>query len=95
MGLIFLPYINEEGKEREMPMGFIYKNNISWVSGQYKLISTDNGKNFALYDLIEDEGGKVDIEELMPEQVKIKKSELNIWLASVKKSKKRRGIINK
>ncbi len=86
-GISLLPYINEEGKEREMPIGFIYMNKISWVSNQYKLISTDNGKNFELYDLKEDKGEKVDIGEQMPEQVKIMKNELDIWLASVKKSK--------
>ena len=80
--------INDKNIERKKPIGFIYGKRMSWVNNQYKLISTDNGESFELYDLITDRGEKINIIENKPEiGIKMKK-ELSKWLISVENSKK-------
>ena len=50
-----------EKKKREKAIGFIFQQKISWVDNQYKLISVDDGKNFELYDLMNDRAEKENI----------------------------------
>ncbi|MFK5973475.1 MAG: sulfatase-like hydrolase/transferase [Flavobacteriaceae bacterium] len=86
-GISILPFISQEFKERKSPIGFIYLNKISWVSERYKLISTDKGETFELYDLIEDVGEEKNIIEKMPELAETMKGQLDLWLISVMASK--------
>jgi hypothetical protein len=44
--------------ERNNEIGFLFRKKISWVSDRYKLVSTDLGETFELYDLLEDETEK-------------------------------------
>ena len=55
---------------------------MSWVTQEYKLISTDNSETFELYNLIEDKEEKNNIAAINPELVNQMKSELFAWIKS-------------
>ena len=63
-------------------MGFRYPGKQSWVTDQYKLISTDNGKTYELYDLINDPGEKNNIYNQNTDIANKLQEELENWLAS-------------
>lgn len=68
--------------KREVPIGFRYKGKMSWVKQQYKLISTDKGETFELYDLLKDRSETQDIASEHPELVVKMKAELFNWIES-------------
>ena len=77
-----------EKKIREKPIGFLFRQKISWVNNQYKLISVDNGESFELYNLINDRAEKENIVQKEPEIVTKMKKGLFKWINSVENSKK-------
>ncbi len=85
-GESLLPLLNGTKKKREKPIGFLYAKKMSWVNNQYKLISTNKGETFELYDLINDRGEKNNIISQHPEVAEKMKKELNNWLESVQNS---------
>lgn len=85
-GLDIMPLIKKPNRIRKKPMGFRYKNKISWVTHQYKLITKDDGQSYELYDLLEDGEEKSDIISNNPKIASQMKAELEDWLASVDKS---------
>jgi len=85
-GESLLPLLNGTKKKREKPIGFLYAKKMSWVNNQYKLISTNKGETFELYDLINDRGEKNNIISQHPEVAEKMKKELNNWLGSVQNS---------
>lgn len=76
--------LNGSEKDRNKPIGFIYKAQMSWVTDQYKLIGEER---FELYDLINDPSEKQDIIEQYPEVAASMKADLFEWLISVESSK--------
>ena len=77
-------------KDRGESIGFLFGKKMSWVSDRYKLISTDSGNNFELYDLIQDPEEKYDI---LPNEIEIAakmQKELAVWMESVNLSRKGR-----
>ncbi len=85
-GLNLRPILEKQQETRGKAIGFQFAKKISWVSDQYKLISTDRGENFELYDLLADPGESQDIAAEFPTQVEEMKRELNAWISSCKKS---------
>lgn len=85
-GLNLRPILEKQQETRGKAIGFQFAKKISWVSDQYKLISTDRGENFELYDLLADPGESQDIAAEFPTQVEEMKRELNTWISSCKKS---------
>lgn len=79
--------LKDEQKERESPIGFIYRDQLSWVAEKYKLISVDDGQNFELYDLKMDESERVNIIQDNPEIARKMKEDLDEWMRSVENSK--------
>jgi arylsulfatase A-like enzyme len=75
-----------ENYTREKPMGFQFQTKMSWVNQQYKLISTDSGETFELYDLINDKQEKNNIAGENSEMVEKMKDELYAWIKSCKNS---------
>lgn len=71
---------------REKPMGFQFQTKMSWVTQQYKLISTDSGETFELYDLINDKQEKNNIAGENSEMVEKMKKEIFAWIKSCKNS---------
>lgn len=68
---------------REKPMGFLYPGKMSWVSHQYKLISTDKGESFELYHLINDPEEKNNLIDQLPEISSNMKADLYDWVNSL------------
>lgn len=61
---------------------------MSWVTQEFKLISTDKGENFELYNLIEDKEEMNNIAAQNPELVTKMKAELLAWIESCDNSSK-------
>jgi arylsulfatase A-like enzyme len=72
--------------DRIKPIGFQFQKKMSWVTPEFKLISTDKGETFELYNLISDKSEKNDIATDHPDLVKKMKSELFVWIESVNNS---------
>lgn len=75
-----------ERKERAQPIGFQFQAKRSWVNDRYKLISTDEGKTYELYDLIQDPEEKTDILARNPDITAAMQAELDAWVASCARS---------
>lgn len=86
-GTSLLDVLRGESDEREKGIGFIYNRQISWVTNEFKLISTDSIPNFELYNLIEDPSEKENIIQDYPEIAAKMEKELEDWLDSVERSK--------
>ena len=82
------PLLTGEKKKREKPIGFLFRQQISWVDNKYKLISVDNGESFELYNLINDRAEKENIVHKEPEIATKMKRDLFEWISSVENSKK-------
>ena len=85
-GVSLSKLLNGESVNREKPMGFQYGGKMSWVTQEFKLISTDKGETFELYNLIDDPSEKENIIEEKQELAKRMKKELLNWIESCKKS---------
>lgn len=79
-----------DGKQgqRVKPIGFIYQNQISWVTQQYKLKTDKALENFELFDLLQDPSEKTNIIGRFPEITASLKADLLVWLESVDQSSK-------
>ncbi|MEN8117664.1 MAG: sulfatase-like hydrolase/transferase [Bacteroidota bacterium] len=85
-GISLAKVLNGEDYQREKPMGFRYNTKMSWVTQEFKLISTDKGQTFELYNLLKDPAEKEDIIEENKELANQMKSDLFTWIESCKKS---------
>jgi len=73
--------------ERSKPIGFLFRDKRSWVTHKHKLISTDNGESFELYNILDDPEERYNIAASNPEIVKKMKSNLSLWINSVDDSR--------
>ena len=80
------PVLEGERNRRDHPIGFQFRNKISWVTDQYKLISTDEGESFELYDLLMDPEEKQDLSKDRPLIVNKLSQELQLWLDDCRRS---------
>lgn len=85
-GVSLKDLLKGKDKDRETPIGFQFQTKMSWVTQEYKLISTDKGKTFELYNLIDDKQEKKNIADINPELVNQMKSELFAWIESCESS---------
>jgi hypothetical protein len=82
-GISLKKIIEGDQKERGKSIGFLYREKISWVNDRYKLISTDDGSTYELYDLIQDTEEKYDISITQKEIVMKMRDELSAWKNSI------------
>ncbi|MCK5369894.1 MAG: N-acetylgalactosamine 6-sulfate sulfatase, partial [Cyclobacteriaceae bacterium] len=82
-GISLKRIINGNQKERGESIGFLFREKMSWVNDRYKLISTDNGNTFELYDLIQDPEEDHDILTNQNEIADRMQNELSNWMNSV------------
>jgi arylsulfatase A-like enzyme len=87
-GLNLRPILEQQQEKRGKAIGFQFAKKRSWVTDQYKLISTDRGESFELYDLLSDPGESQNIASAFPAKVEEMKQELNSWISSCEKSNK-------
>lgn len=85
-GVNLMPFIEDAILEREQPMGFKYKDEISWVNHRYKLISKNNGKSYRLYDLLKDKEERYNILAIETNVAITMMTEMNTWLRSIESS---------
>lgn len=85
-GISLNEVLKGENFERKKPIGFQYPGKMSWVTQEYKLISTNNGKTFELYNLIDDPGERSNIASENIEIVNMMKTDLLNWIESCKAS---------
>lgn len=85
-GISLKDLLNGNDADRETPMGFLFREKMSWVTHEYKLISTDQGETFELYNLLKDPSEKENIIENHKELASGMKNDLMEWIKSVEKS---------
>jgi arylsulfatase A-like enzyme len=85
-GVSLVPLIEGDMSERPRPIGFESKKQVSLTDNRYKLYSSDKGKTFELYDLIDDPGEEKNIAKDKPEILGTMKKTLEAWRASCKAS---------
>ncbi len=85
-GVSLKDLLKDKDKDRETPMGFQFGGKMSWVTQKYKLISTDKGQTFELYNLLEDKEERNNIASENTELVDTMKLELFAWIESCKSS---------
>jgi hypothetical protein len=81
-----LPLIEGDMSDRPRPIGFESKNQVSLTGNRYKLYSSDKGKTFELYDLMDDPRETKNIAKDKPEILGTMKKILEEWRASCKAS---------
>jgi arylsulfatase A-like enzyme len=86
-GVSLTTVLNGKEEARIKPMGFQYAGKMSWVTQEYKLISTDKGITFELYNLLNDPGELKNIIAENLELAKDMKTDLLAWVESCKQSK--------
>lgn len=73
---------------RNTPIGFHFHEKRAWVTDTHKLISTNDGKTYELYDLINDPGEMKDIIQGDMDLAKVLQDELDEWLVSIESDRK-------
>jgi len=81
-GISMLPFIRGEMKERPVPIGFESKKQQAFMNNRYKIYSSDSGKTFYLYDIVDDPGETKDISDQHPEVMNEMKKQLEEWRKS-------------
>ncbi len=86
-GASLLPYINAGQETRNRPIPFEFKDQLALVDNRFKLYSSDGGRSFELYDIVEDPEETNDIATEYPQIVEQMKTRLMEWQASCKASR--------
>jgi arylsulfatase A-like enzyme len=85
-GVSLLPLFGGEMKVRPRPLGFRSGKLLAWHDGPHKLISVDNGKSYALYNLATDPAETTDLSTQDPDRVASMRAALTAWVASCEES---------
>ena len=85
-GVSLMPLIEGQMTARPLPIGFESRNQVSLTDNRYKIYSSDQGKSYALFDLLEDPGETKDLATEKPQIVNAMKTKLDAWRASCKNS---------
>ncbi len=86
-GTSLLPYINADRETRNRPIPFEFKDQLALVDDRFKLYSSDGGRRFELYDIVEDPEETNDVATEYPRIVEQMKLRLMGWQASCKASR--------
>ena len=85
-GVSLMPLIEGTMRSRPTPIAFESRNQVALTDNRYKIISTDGGKTYMLFDLVADPGEKTDLAPQKPEVVESMKAVLEPWRSSCKRS---------
>ncbi|GAA5507619.1 sulfatase family protein [Novipirellula caenicola] len=85
-GISLIDAIANPKLQRSQPIGFQSGKQQAWHQGSYKIISTDSGKTWELYDLHQDPSESHDLADRHPERVNSMKQAFTAWQASCKSS---------
>ncbi len=81
-GISLLPLVDGNLKERPAPIGFESRKQTALIDNRFKLISTDGGESFELYDLLADPGETTNVAEQEPAVAAAMTETLRTWRAS-------------
>lgn len=81
-GVSLIPLIDGELDRRGPPLGFQSGRQIALIDGRFKILSTDRGESFALYDLVADPGETQDVAEQNPEVHRAMIAAVSAWRES-------------
>jgi len=85
-GVSLLPLIEGRMSKRPVPIGFQSSRQVSLTDNRYKIYSKDGGKNYMLFDLLEDPAESKDIAAEKPQILHSMKAALATWRQSCKNS---------
>jgi arylsulfatase A-like enzyme len=85
-GISLMPLIDNKVTQRQQSFGHMFAGRFVYSKGKYKLISYNNGKTFALYDIVKDPSEKKDVAAQFPEIVSGLRKEAQVWYDSVQES---------
>ena len=86
-GVSLLPLIEGRMAERPRPIGFESRNQVTLMDNRYKIVSTDKGETYSLYDIPADPHEDHDLAEQQPEVVASMRATLDAWRQSCKDSR--------
>ena len=69
-GISLLPMIDGDMKKRPLPVAFESRDQVSLSDNRYKIYSSNKGKSFELYDLIDDPSEKNNLAKKQPALLK-------------------------
>lgn len=84
-GISLRSVIEERSQRRDQPIGFQSGKQMAWITQKHKLISTNGGRSFELYDLINDPQESSDLATVQPDRLDELKNELESWLEVVER----------
>lgn len=90
-GISLLPLINGKMQSRPKPIVFAQGKQLALTDNRYKIISTDRGKTYSLYDLVDDPGEKKDLKAGKPRIFRKMKDTLKNWQNSCRESRAGKG----
>jgi arylsulfatase A-like enzyme len=85
-GISLLPLINGKMQRRPMPIGFQSAGQLSLTDNRYKIYSSNKGKTYNLFDLLEDPGETKDLAAEKPQILQSMKNMLIKWRKSCRDS---------
>jgi len=85
-GVSLSPLFNGKMQNRPMPIGFESGSQLSLTDNRYKIYSSNKGKTYMLFDLLEDPGETKDLAAEKPQLLKSMKSMLIKWRKSCQNS---------
>jgi len=85
-GISLMSLIEGKMTERPVPIAFESRNQLSLTDNCYKIYSSDGGKTYMLFDLLNDPGENNNLAAEKPEKLRAMKKKLEIWQDSCKKS---------
>jgi len=85
-GVSLLPLIKGKMTKRPVPIGFESANQVSLTDNRYKIYSSNKGKTYMLFDLLEDPGEAKDLAAEKPQILQSMKATLIKWRKSCRES---------
>ncbi len=85
-GISLVDLIHDRMKLRPVPIAFQSRKQLSLTDNRYKIYSSDRGKTYKLFDLLEDPGEKADLAPEKPRIVAAMRKKLEKWQADCKDS---------
>jgi arylsulfatase A-like enzyme len=86
-GLSLVPLTDGTMTKRPAPMAFESGNQVALIDNRYKIYSRDRGKEYALFDLLDDPGEAQDLADEKPAVLEAMKATLDGWRQSCTQSR--------
>jgi arylsulfatase A-like enzyme len=85
-GVDLVPLIEGKMAKRGKPIAFESRKQLALSDDRYKIYSKDGGKNFELYDLLDDRSETQDLAAEKPDVLNAMRRQLEAWRESCKAS---------